>query len=201
MKIGFVGPGATGKSVLLHHLVENKIIECKPLPSIVRGIFKKWNIKEGDQLGFKPEDALKLQMEIIDARVEAEREAGDCFISDRTLLDHFCYTIYRCNAAMTDDQYRTLWSLVQKNMETYDAVYFFPYYDSARWHRINDGFRQASGLAYGRVMDALMQHGLKKLKSHGFLKNSYMVMLDDDVKDRAELIKRDLGLDGDFSDD
>src|SRR5712664_1281602 len=98
MKIGFCGPGASGKSSLLDYLTENKIVDCKKLPSVSRSVFARWGWNEEDQ-GIKPlSEVYLLQQDLFNERLKSEAEAGNCFISDRTLLDSFCYMLYRCTS-------------------------------------------------------------------------------------------------------
>jgi len=91
MRIGFVGVGGTGKTTTLQSV--NESLELPVLASVARLVWKDFGITEKDMIDNRDyEFALRVQRAIFDKRLKAEAEMDD-FISDRTLLDTYCYML------------------------------------------------------------------------------------------------------------
>ncbi len=196
MKIACIGPGGSGKTTLVDYLVEHKIVDCKKLESVARQVFREYGWTESDQLDKPIQANWEVQKAIFERRQIAERHAGSCFISDRTLLDTFCYGLYRCASAIGDEEYRRLWKQTQLNLSTYDLLLLFPYYDNSRWTREDDKFRQMTNLAYGKTMEVLMFEFCEAMRSRTLLDGhptkivEFIKIQDVSVSERARMIER-----------
>lgn len=127
MRIGFTGAGSTGKTTTLNHLVEHHLSDIPVLPSSNRSVYKKWNLTEVDQENMTFQQKLELQEDIYEARFESEeayKESG--FISDRTVLDNFCYQQIRCYDAMNQEMLDRKRDEIKVNMMKYDLICYFP---------------------------------------------------------------------------
>lgn len=125
MRIGMTGAGGTGKTTVLNILTE-RYPDIPVLPSPIRSVYARWGINEEDQEKMSFEEKLKLQEDIYQTRFATEDEYGHSFISDRTVLDHFCYQQIRCYAAMTQEMLDQKRKQIKQNMKKYDLICYFP---------------------------------------------------------------------------
>jgi AAA domain len=151
MRIGISGAGATGKSTVMQMVAAELGIPM--LPSVVRGVFARHGLNEKDQLNMLPSEAWELQREIFEARIAAEHATPN-FISDRTLVDHMAYCLFRASGAIPDEASDSYMAIMHESLKTYDAVFFLS--PIATITRKRDGFRQ-NGKAYEIAMDILMR--------------------------------------------
>lgn len=163
MKIGFCGAGGTGKSSVLKAL-EGKI-NIPFLPSVARSVYERRGITEPDQLKMTPAQLWELQKDIFDTRIKAERDLAHHFISDRTLIDHMAYCLVRASAGMTEKDFDEYEDKMQRSMDGYRLVFYFPFTIESRAH-LSDGFRQTD-VTYQVAIDAMI---------NGLL-NSYSISL------------------------
>ena len=103
--------------------------------------------------------ALTIQRAIFDKRLLAEMDYGG-FISDRTLLDTYCYMLMWCHQGMTDSVARSLFVVTLENMKKYDAIFYFPL-EAFRTTDETSGMR-AQGAAQALLMDNLLKGFLLK---------------------------------------
>lgn len=154
MRIGFTGAGGTGKSTTLAIVV--RMLEAfgmgvPVLGSVTRSVFQRRGLTEADQESMSPEDRLNLQMEIFSERRAAEKAIGGAFISDRTLVDHFAYCLFRNYAVIGDVDHTALLDEAVESAASYDALFYFP----ISFTPPADGLRQA-GVAYNYCIDAII---------------------------------------------
>ena len=158
MRIGFVGVGGTGKTTVLTAV--NKVLGLPILPSVARSVWADFGITEKDMTDNRDYDfALTIQRAIFDKRLLAEMDYGG-FISDRTLLDTYCYMLMWCHQGMTDSVARSLFVVTLENMKKYDAIFYFPL-EAFRTTDETSGMR-AQGAAQALLMDNLLKGFLLK---------------------------------------
>jgi hypothetical protein len=158
MRIGFTGAGATGKTTTLNVFAEfNPNIPV--LPSSNRSVYKKWNLTEEDQEKMTFEEKLRLQEDIYEARFKSEEEYEQSgFVSDRTVLDNFCYQQIRCYDAMDQDMLDEKRVQVKKNMRKYDLICYFP----ITFRPVGDEIRYANPV-FQNMMDNFVFAELHKM--------------------------------------
>jgi len=132
-------------------------LDIPKLGSVTRRVWNRWGITEADQEKMSPEDKLKLQFDIFEEREKAEEEMTDGFFSDRTLLCHYAYCVFRNYGMISDDEFEKLEDKVAKNLSTYDWVVYFP----MTFTPPADGLRQ-TGNAYNACIDGLIFRFLEK---------------------------------------
>lgn len=164
MRIGFIGAGATGKTTV------GKVVSEKSglpfVPSVSREVFKSRGLVEADQLNMTGFEKLDLQMAIFEAyrdrlkTFEADQVGTKVcgMIADRTLLDHYCYMLYRCNEVMTKGIIDGVSKEVQANLAAFDLLVYCPV---GFLDLMNDGFREVNR-AYNTLLDAMMVGFLEK---------------------------------------
>jgi len=157
MKIGFTGAGGTGKTTTLNILSE-MYPDIPVLPSNTRSVYNKWNITEVDQETMTFQDKLRLQEDIYAVRVEAENKCDRGFLSDRTILDNFCYQQVRCYEAMDHPMFMEKRKLIKENMRQYDFICYFP----ITFAPVGDDVRYGNPV-FQNLMDNLMFAELHKL--------------------------------------
>lgn len=154
MKVGFTGSGGTGKSTVLKAILP-KLVEMDPsieyLPSVARTVFSRHGVVEADQENWSPKELYSFQKEILDLRLEKEREHPN-FISDRTMIDHVAYTMFRCYEGIPDDEFASLMALLEENINQYDIIFYFPILFTPP----PDGLRQG-GEAYRSAIDLIIR--------------------------------------------
>lgn len=155
VRIGFTGAGGTGKTTTLELVKE----ECglPPLPSTTRAVFAAFGVeREEDQDSMTPTERRRLQDAVFAARLAKESEMPS-FVSDRTLLDNYAYSLVRCSSTYTDDDVERIEGIVGKNLERYDALFYFP----ITFKPPKDGMRQG-GMALGRLIDSVVKDFLSR---------------------------------------
>ena len=162
MKIGFTGAGSTGKTTTLELIKDH--ISIPVLPSTTRQVFERWGINEDAQENMSPEDKWKLQKDIFDNRFNTENQAGEDFISDRTLLDNYAYCKLRCYLAITEEEDNELKQKVIDNLKNYDAVFYFP----MTFRPVPDGLRQAN-FTFLTIIDSIIFSFLSREYGNGYI--------------------------------
>jgi len=151
MRIGISGAGSTGKTTVMRMVAEK--LNMPMLPSVVRGVFARHGLNEKDQLNMLPSEAWELQHEIFEARIAAEH-ATPSFISDRTLVDHMAYCLFRASGAIPDEASDVYMEIMRDSVKAYDAIFFLRPLNVITTKE--DGFRQ-NGKGYEIAMDILMR--------------------------------------------
>lgn len=162
MKIGFTGAGSTGKTTTLE-LIKDKL-DIPVLPSTTRQVFEKWGINEDAQETMSSEEKWKLQKDIFENRFNTEFQAGNSFISDRTLLDNYAYCKLRCYLAITEEEEKELKKRVLDNLKTYDAIFYFP----MTFKPVPDELRQAN-YTFLTVIDSIIFSFLSRDYGDGYI--------------------------------
>lgn len=131
------------------------------LGSVTRRVWERRGLKEADQERMSPQERYDLQLEMFAERKKAEEEIGPHFISDRTMLDHYAYCLFRNYTMITNEKYDSLTAEVAENLSTYDLIVYFPivFVPPA------DGLRQ-DGIAYNACIDAIIQSKLPVSSSY-----------------------------------
>ncbi|MDE1971191.1 MAG: AAA family ATPase [Patescibacteria group bacterium] len=156
-RIGFIGAGGTGKTSVLELLkpfLEEQNIKVRP--SVVRGVLKDLNLTEKDLSSLSLEQGEEVQRHLFFAKEAQDRAAvlsGENFITDRTLLDHYVYWLYRGGKAIRKENLENFLLGVSESLSTYSKLFYFPVY--ATWEPPDDGFRE-EGYIYRKTIDFLM---------------------------------------------
>lgn len=159
MRIGFTGSQGTGKTTLAKHLVKQpEFKDYTFIPSAARVAEKE---------GFKVNrDADPLSQLLTTAgRITTEYEQWDITddtISDRTPLDSLAYTTYQFNNVWPEFNSGYYWkvsyALVEKHMENYDVLVYFPNF----WAPTADGVRDGDP-QYQADIDVLIKTFLETM--------------------------------------
>jgi hypothetical protein len=154
MRIGFTGVGGTGKSTTMELIRET--LDLPVLGSTSRSVFEKWNISESDQEKMTPQEKWKLQREIFDTRLDAEKSYVKGFLSDRTIVDNYVYCLVRCYEAINSEELSEVEKMVRKNTSQYDVIFFF---SMDAFIPEDDGMRQ-NHIPYRRLVENAMRGAL-----------------------------------------
>ena len=154
MKIGFLGVGGTGKSTTLNLLEE---LNLPRLGSVSRSIFQKHGVTESSLIEQPVDVCLRIQREIFEAKLKSDFDFK-YGLSERTLLDTYCYMLMWCHRGMSDHLVKSLEIVTEENLKQYSMLFLF----STKYHfKPADGFR-ASGLAQSYIIEALLVGNLRK---------------------------------------
>lgn len=158
MKIGFIGPGGTGKTTTMDLLQDLLFLER--IPSVVRPILLRHHLDEESMSRLSSEDRWKIQNEMFEARMELELSLGSRHtMTDRTLLDHAAYCFYYSANVIPDEIASRMLLDVRKVLETYDKLFYFPL---GLFIPPNDGVRKQQ-YAYQMTIDFIMRGILRRV--------------------------------------
>jgi hypothetical protein len=125
MKIGMSGTGGVGKTTVLKAILES-YPDLKIPVSSAREIFKERGITEAAQRTMNAEQLMELQEAITAHWWKQQQELGLHSIWDRTMLDHYAYSVVRNHQAADRDWLLRKESQVQENLRSYSHFFFFP---------------------------------------------------------------------------
>ena len=189
MKIGLTGSHGTGKTSVAEAVVEDEWFKdrnWKFVPST-----SALAVKEGYKINREanPLD----QLVVTCSRIAAEYRAddGECsLITDRTLVDSLAYTTYQFNNVWeyggTEFYYKTSFTLVEKQMQEYDKVFYFPVHWNPKTRK--DGNRDPDA-GYQRDIDSHIATYLE------ILEVPIIVMPNASVAERVDFIKANILVD------
>jgi len=124
MKIGFMGLSSCGKTTLVFHLLEENVVHVPFLPSCVRKVAKEHNFQTSEDFLIRPtKDVYACQHAMFLCRLKEEVVLRE-FISDRTLLDIFLHTVYRCVSVIPKRTYRKYQRDVYESLQTYNYLFY-----------------------------------------------------------------------------
>jgi hypothetical protein len=159
MRIGCIGAGATGKTSLLKAVSEKTGMTYHS--SVNRTAFAKFNQTQLTHTALAPAMRWDIQRRSFSMKIEQD-ELNLPGLYERTLLDHFMYSLIYCYEAIDDETLQKMQLQVIKNLQDYDVLLFFPIYT---WDsELNDGFRDAT--TSNRTLQELIVSGF--LSRHGF---------------------------------
>lgn len=148
-RIAFMGAGGTGKTTSAK-FISNEL-KIPLIKSASRTVYEKRNLTEEKVSKMSPIEKLELQTEIFNAKIELDKQFN--YITDRTILDHYCYCLAYCADFMNNDQFVYFEETVRTLMKsTYSKLYYFPW---GYWTPKSDGVRQDL-LAWQSEIDAIM---------------------------------------------
>ena len=149
--IGLCGAGGVGKTTLAKLMADR--LDWPFVPSVSRQVFERWGWSEADQNAASPEDKWKLQREIQRAKADQDAAVTVPCVVDRTPVDHYIYSLYRCWDAITDEEMVEENAKVRDRLVRYRFVMFCPV---GLFDPPADGMRQ-TGDAYRYLIDAAIQ--------------------------------------------
>jgi hypothetical protein len=124
MRIGLMGVSACGKTTLALYLTHNKIVDVSFLPSCARKIAAEHGFQSNeDFMNASVGDVYACQDRMFTYRMEQEQYLKE-FVSDRTLLDIFIHTIFRCPSMVSEFMYKTYQRQVYTSLKTYDYLFY-----------------------------------------------------------------------------
>ncbi len=154
------GAGATGKTSVveeLHRLMPDKSIIHR---SIVREFYAQEGVaNETEFLGLPAGQRHEFQLALFNhylMRIEEEARmcTRDVMLCERSVFDHFAYTLYGTRELLTADDLQTLWHGVRRFMALKPRTFYLPY--PTPWDKDGaDGFR-AREVAKDTLVDAMI---------------------------------------------
>lgn len=165
----FAGAGATGKTTLVNAL-EKKISGAVIHRSIVREYYASAGVSsEADFLTMTPEDRMAFQLGLNDyfltnmenrvAELQVERKSS-VILSERSVFDHYAYTLYGSRELLGDAEMGALNAGVQRFKCLRPLVMYLPY--PVPWKAAGaDGFR-AQEPAKDSIIDAVVHTQLSR---------------------------------------
>ena len=157
MKVGFTGAHGVGKTTLcreLAHRLNRAGIATASTPEVPRQIADEVGEPEFFRRG---NNTLVRQFSIIARQllVEVSVSPRVVLLCDRTLLDHWCYTL-ELFPTVEDEKGRRVWdALVQNYLSGYDMLFYVPIEFSV----VNDGVREGEE-KFQLEIDALIREKL-----------------------------------------
>jgi integrase len=177
MKLGFIGAGGTGKTTVMN--LVSKQLGLPIMKSASRQVFESRRIREDDQFTMTEAQKWNLQNRIFVLKQELDATT-EHFIADRTLLDHFCYCLYRCSKSVDKRMTDNLQTRVLDNLKKYDFLFYFP---TGVFDAQPDGLR-ADDYAYRLMIGAIMEGLLHRYEIPCYLMQESL------IHERVEGIKR-----------
>jgi len=150
MRIGHVGTGGTGKTMLAMAVAD--VLDLEYRPSVVREVFGEFGWNEAAQRSATPEQCWKLQKEMFDRKLYQDKYYGKDVVFDRTPIDHLTYCLYRCERALDEKTLKEIEELARVEMHKYDIVIYHPI---PKWTLKSDGLREEQ-YPYRAIIDAIM---------------------------------------------
>jgi len=148
--VGFCGAGGTGKTTTAKLMAD--LMGWDFVPSVSRRVFDCWGWTEADQINASRHDNWRLQRDIIQAKSAQDFDADRC-VMDRTLIDHYVYSLYRSSEVITNEEHKWLDGWLEEGMSRYRFVIFCPV---GLFVPGEDGMRQP-GEAYRHLIDAAIR--------------------------------------------
>ena len=130
IKIGFVGAQGTGKTTAAYDLAAK-------LKKAGHDVYVLSEVARSCPLPINEDATFEAQLWIMGKQLTREQSAkGNILISDRTLLDSFCYSL-RANK----DFFKNMFPFIKEYMKTYDAIFLLKPNDD---YLIDDGTRSTN---------------------------------------------------------
>lgn len=162
--ITFTGAGATGKTSLVNRLVELAPQRTVIHRSIVREFYAAMQVpNEAAFLALSPANRRGFQLQLYDHYLNALEhfvrevpQGKDIILCERSVFDHFAYTLYGTRELLQGEDFHRLWHGIRRFMALKPAVLYLPYptpWDNAA--TASDGFR-AREVAKDTLVDAMI---------------------------------------------
>ena len=150
MKIGFVGSQGTGKTTLSYELAAE-------LKKRGHDVYVLSEVARSCPLPINEETTKESQLWIIGKQMTREQSAkGKIYVSDRTILDPYCYGM-----RIDPDFFKDFESFIKAYLRTYDYIFYMPPNDD---YLMDDGTR-STDTKFRDEIDSLMKWNLDKLKA------------------------------------
>ena len=148
MKIVLTGCSGSGKTAIINGLIEKMTQGTLPftLPHVLysqtQDVYNRFGVYTEKQALSLPQDQLKeIQFELFNERVQQEEIYTD-FISDRSILDYFIWTLIRCNGVLTEADVKFLTNKTNYCMEKYDISFIIE--SNPKFNTIEDAYKLRS---------------------------------------------------------
>jgi len=162
MKLALTGAHGVGKTTLLNKLVENqylsqKVIQSPEIPRIICDTV-------GDKVFFRRgNNTLVKQSTILFGQVVTERKLEatgvDILLSDRTVADHWAYTLYFFEKELRESRLMDVYeNFIKSHLITYKKIFYIP----IEFPPKDDGIREGDVLFQKRI-DEILCDCYKKL--------------------------------------
>lgn len=144
-RIGLIGSAGLGRSTFAKEIAKEKNIIFLPSKNITRPILKKhgWNVLDASHSGCNVEKFLakkEIEFELVSDRIYQESLLVCGFVTDRTTLECFAYSLLRVEDYSNNDL-DILQNICKDNMQKYTHIFYFPY--TSGWYEDN-GIRTMS---------------------------------------------------------
>jgi len=185
MKIAFTGSHGVGKTTLINELEKElsnskKIEVTKEIPRII------CEVVNNPEYFRRGQNNLEKQLLILLGQIIQEYELSksnlEIVLCDRTIFDHWAYTLYLFEKELNDDYIKIIENFLVKHMSSYDKIFYIP----IEFEVEDDGTREDDKEFQTRV-DSLIIRNLEKFKIP-YLK------ITGNVQNRIELVKKELEL-------
>lgn len=148
MKIGFVGSQGCGKTTTAYELAAG-------LKKMKNDVYILSEVARSCPFELNEQATQKTQLWIFGKQLTREQSSkGDILISDRTLMDSFCYGIRAC-----PDLFEPLTPFVKEYIKTYDFIFYLEPNDN---YLVEDGVR-STNKEFRDEIDSIISKYLKKL--------------------------------------
>jgi predicted ATPase len=171
MRIGFSGASGQGKTSVAKELLKQpEFMHYSLVGSTARSL---------SQYGLNKQMTVEGQLKIVASRVEKELATKGCYVSDRTPMDSWGYTMYmREKHHWPAHDLINHWKIIEGHMPRYDFVFFYP-----RIYKVRKSKYRVSDMAYHDAVSNYIEIGLE------FSGTEYCAMPEGTVQERAEFIK------------
>jgi len=185
MKIAFTGSHGVGKTTLItelrNELSNYKNVQVtKEVPRIICDII------DNPEYFRRNQNNLKKQLLIFFGQIIQEYDLSkldsEILICDRTIFDHWAYTLYLFKDKLDDDFIKIIEHFMVKHMSNYDSIFYIP----IEFEVEDDGTRE-DDKGFQKEVDSLIIGNLKKNSIPFFEINGT-------IKNRVQLVKNKLEL-------
>lgn len=175
--VGFCGAGGTGKTTTAD--LVSDMTGITRIPSSTRSVFKRLGLEtEEAQEQLSGAGRISLQLGIQEAFFDSLRGRKEG-LTDRTPLDHWCYSLYYCGNWMDDTFSKDMRGRIVKALKRFSHVFYFPL---VTFPTQSDGMRK-DGFGYRLCYDMLLRQALRE-----FEVNALTVRINVSAQDRAKQI-------------
>lgn len=197
MRIGFCGPGNTGKTTLLE--LVNKELDLDIFTSVTRQFYKERNVKSEEDF-LKSGSKKQFQMDLFNFYIKTMTgnfAVNKNFCTDRTPIDHLAYIIYNSEDLTLQEYYIYKEKAINFIINNFDVIFLFQYPMS--WSKDDekeDSFRYLTVQKNIIINDIIRSHMCDIVKKHNY--PILYIMPDSSVESRLKYITNILNINTKF---
>lgn len=178
MKIAFTGAHGVGKTTLINSLEKNlsqsiSLNVTKEIPRIICDLVSNPEYFRRDQ------NTLVKQMIILLGQLTQEYELSNSklLICDRTIFDHWAYTLYLFQKELNNDHILACEKFQYAHMKTYDKIFYIP----IEFEVEDDGTREDDKVFQEEIdrliLKNLTKHDLPYIEINGSVEERYQMVI------------------------